>query len=54
MQKEIRDEVREAIAWSEASPEPPMSELYHDVFVEPHGPFNGTSLPQMLQGKDLR
>lgn len=54
MQKEIRDEVREAIAWSESSPEPPMSELYHDVFVEPHGPFNGTSLPQMLQGKDLR
>ena len=54
MQREIRDEVREAIAWSEASPEPPMSELYHDVFVEPHGPFNGTSLPQMLQGKDLR
>ncbi|MDI9410633.1 MAG: pyruvate dehydrogenase (acetyl-transferring) E1 component subunit alpha [Bacteroidia bacterium] len=54
MQKEIRDEVREAIAWSEASPEPPMSELYHDVFVEPHGPFNGTSLPQMLQRKDLR
>jgi pyruvate dehydrogenase E1 component alpha subunit len=54
MQKEIRDEVRESIAWSEASPEPPMSELYHDVFVEPHGPFNGTSLPQMLQGKDLR
>jgi len=54
MQKEIRDEVREAIAWSEASPEPPMAELYHDVFVEPHGPFNGTSLPQMLQGKDLR
>jgi len=54
MQKEIRDEVREAIAWSEASPEPPISELYHDVFVEPHGPFNGTSLPQMLQGKDLR
>ncbi|MEY2712958.1 MAG: Acetoin:2,6-dichlorophenolindophenol oxidoreductase subunit alpha [Planctomycetota bacterium] len=54
MQKEIRDEVRESIAWSEASPEPPMAELYHDVFVEPHGPFTGTSLPQMLQGKDLR
>ncbi len=54
MQKEIREEVRESIAWAEASPEPPMSELYHDVFVEPHGPFNGTSLPQMLQGKDLR
>ena len=54
MQKEIREEVRESIAWSEASPEPPMAELYHDVFVEPHGPFTGTSLPQMLQGKDLR
>ena len=54
MQKEIRDEVRESIAWSEASPEPPMAELYHDVFVEPHGSFTGTSLPQMLQGKDLR
>ncbi|MBM4110500.1 MAG: pyruvate dehydrogenase (acetyl-transferring) E1 component subunit alpha [Phycisphaerae bacterium] len=54
MQREIRDEVRESIAWSEASPEPPMTELYHDVFVEPHGPYNGTSLPKMLQGKDLR
>jgi pyruvate dehydrogenase E1 component alpha subunit len=51
MEEEIRAEVREAIAFSDASPPPPLSELYHDVFVERMGPYTGTSLPNMLTGK---
>lgn len=45
----VREEVREAIEWAEASPEPPIEELHHDVYVEPHGPYTGTSLPEMLR-----
>jgi len=48
MIREVRDEVREAVEWAEASPPPPSSELYHDVYVEPFGPYTGTSLPEML------
>ena len=48
MIREVREEVREAVEWAEASPIPPMSELHHDVYVERIGPYTGTSLPQML------
>ncbi len=47
MQKAVREQVRECVAWSDASPVPPMDELFHDVFVEPWGPYTGTSQPQM-------
>ena len=50
MQKEVRDQVREAVAWSDASPPPPMSELHHDVFLEPWGPYTGSSQPEMNGG----
>ena len=47
--KAIRGEVREAMKWADASPAPtPEAELYHDVYVEPWGPYTGTSLPQMI------
>ena len=49
MNKEIRKEVRDAMDWSEASPPPPMEELYKDVYIEPWGPYTGTSLPQMIE-----
>lgn len=50
MTKEIRSEVRDAIAWADASPVPdPAIDLYHDVFVERWGPYTGTSLPEMIQ-----
>jgi len=52
MLKEIRKEVRDSIKWAEESPEPPLEELYHDVYVERWGPFTGTSLPQMLREKE--
>jgi pyruvate dehydrogenase E1 component alpha subunit len=48
--KEIRFEVRDAMKWAEASPAPkPEDELYHDVYVEPWGPYTGTSEPQMIK-----
>ena len=50
-ESEVRAEVREAVAFSDASPLTPLSELYHDVFVERMGPYTGTSLPNMLTGK---
>ena len=48
MQREVREQVREAVAWNDASPVPAMDELYHDVFVEPWGPYTGSSDPSML------
>jgi pyruvate dehydrogenase E1 component alpha subunit len=47
--KEVRDEVRQAVEWADASPAPPMEELYKDVYVEQWGPYKGTSLPEMLE-----
>jgi len=41
---------RDAITWSDESPIPPMAELYHDVFVEPWGPYTGSSQPMMNGG----
>lgn len=49
MVKEVRKEVRDAMKWSENSPEPDVSELYKDVYVDEWGPFTGTSLPEMLK-----
>ena len=49
MVKEVRKEVRDATKWAENSPEPDLSELYKDVYVDEWGPFTGTSLPEMLK-----
>lgn len=49
MVKEVRKEVRDAMKWAENSPEPPLGELYKDVYADEWGPFTGTSLPEMLQ-----
>jgi pyruvate dehydrogenase E1 component alpha subunit len=46
---EVKVEVREAVAWADASPHPTADELYHDVYVERWGPYTGTSLPLMLR-----
>ena len=50
MQKAVREQVREAVAWSDASPVPPLSELAHDVFVEPWGEYTGSSQPEITGG----
>jgi pyruvate dehydrogenase E1 component alpha subunit len=52
MAKSVKKEVRDAVKWSEESPEPPLSELYKDVYIEKWGPYTGTSKPQMLTGEE--
>ena len=47
--REVKDEIRAAVEWADASPEPPMSELYKDVYVEKWGPYTGTEPPEMLK-----
>ncbi|MCH2134610.1 MAG: pyruvate dehydrogenase (acetyl-transferring) E1 component subunit alpha [Phycisphaerales bacterium] len=49
MSKEVRTEIRAAVKWAEASPEPDISELYHDVYVDTWGPYTGTSLPEFMR-----
>ncbi len=46
----VREEVRDSIQFSNESPEPPMSDLYTDVFVEPWGRFTGSSQPEFTGG----
>jgi pyruvate dehydrogenase E1 component alpha subunit len=50
MAKSVRKQVREAIKWAEASPEPGLDELYTDVFTDEWSHFRGTSLPPMMRG----
>jgi len=45
-----REEVRDSIQFSNESPEPPLSDLYTDVFVEPWGRFPGSSQPEFTGG----
>ncbi len=49
---DVREEVKQAVEWAEASPEPPIEELYKDVYIEEWGPYKGTSPPQMLLEED--
>jgi len=50
MQKAVRDQVRDAVAWSDASPIPSMDELFTDVYVEKWGPYTGSTQPEMNGG----
>jgi pyruvate dehydrogenase E1 component alpha subunit len=52
MLKGVREEVRDSIQFSNESPEPPLSDLYTDVFVEPWGRFTGSSLPEFMGGAE--
>lgn len=47
--KTVRQEIRTAVDWAKESPEPPIEELYHDVYVDRWGPYTGTSVPSFLQ-----
>lgn len=48
LSQSVRDEVRDAIAWAEQSPEPdPAADLYRDVVREPFGPYGPTTPPEM-------
>jgi pyruvate dehydrogenase E1 component alpha subunit len=50
MQKAVRDQVRDCVAWSDASPQPPLEELFTDVYVERWGPYTGSAQPDMNGG----
>lgn len=50
--KEIRGEIRAAVKWAEESPDPPMSELYHDVYTDHWGPYTGTSVPEFMKRRN--
>ncbi len=52
MQREVRAQVRDAVAWAERSPVTPSAELYRDVFIERWGPYTGSSQPEMLGGSE--
>jgi len=50
MAREVKAQVRDAVKWANESPPPdPAAELYKDVYVEPWGPYQGTSPPEMLE-----
>jgi len=50
LNKEIKDQVKAAMKWADEAPDPdPEKDLYHDVFMEPFGPYTGTSPPEMLE-----
>ena len=49
MGKTTRGEIRAAVEWAKASPEPPLEELFHDVYADEWGPYTGTSLPEFMQ-----
>ena len=49
MAKTVRQEIRAAVDWAKQSPEPPIEELYHDVYVDRWGPYTGTSVPSFMQ-----
>jgi pyruvate dehydrogenase E1 component alpha subunit len=50
----VKADVRDSVAWADASPAPGIDELYHDVYVEKWGPYTGTSLPEMLRESGVR
>ncbi|MFO0874745.1 MAG: pyruvate dehydrogenase (acetyl-transferring) E1 component subunit alpha [Phycisphaerales bacterium] len=50
--REVRAQVRDAVKWADESPQPPIEELYTDVYVEQFGPYRGTSVPEMLRAGD--
>ena len=47
--KSVKTDIREAVEWAKASPEPTKDELYHDVYADEWGPYTGTSLPEFMQ-----
>ncbi|MEY4826887.1 MAG: Acetoin:2,6-dichlorophenolindophenol oxidoreductase subunit alpha [Planctomycetota bacterium] len=50
MLKGVKAEVRDCVAFADASPVPADGELYTDVYMEPWGPYPGSSKPSMMGG----
>ncbi|MCA9285609.1 MAG: pyruvate dehydrogenase (acetyl-transferring) E1 component subunit alpha [Phycisphaerales bacterium] len=49
LNRDVKQQVRDSVKWAEASPPPPIEELFTDVYVDEWGPYRGTSLPEMLR-----
>jgi pyruvate dehydrogenase E1 component alpha subunit len=52
MTKDVKKQVRAAVKWATDSPAPDLTELYTDVYTGFWGPYQGTSLPEMMRGSD--
>lgn len=50
MLKAVKAEVRDCVAFADASPVPADGELYTDVYMEPWGQYPGSSKPSMMGG----
>ena len=50
MWKDVKAEVRDCVAFADASPVPEAGELYTDVYMEPWGPYPGSSQPSFMGG----
>ena len=50
MLKGVKAEVRDCVAFADASPVPADGELYTDVYMEPWGQYPGSSKPSMMGG----
>jgi pyruvate dehydrogenase E1 component alpha subunit len=50
MLKAVKAEVRDCVAFADASPMPEPGELYTDVYMEPWGPYPGSSQPTFTGG----
>ena len=50
MLKGVKAEVRDCVAFADASPVPADGELYTDVYMEPWGQYPGSSKPGMMGG----
>ena len=49
MAKDVKKQVRAAMKWANDSPVPDNTELYTDVYTGYWGPYQGTSLPEMMR-----
>ncbi len=52
--EDVRQEVRDAVAWADQSPPPDLAELHRDVYADEWGPFTGTSPPPFLEEPPAR
>jgi hypothetical protein len=50
MWKGVKAEVRDCVAFADASPTPEAGELHTDVYMEPWGPYPGSSQPNFMGG----
>jgi pyruvate dehydrogenase E1 component alpha subunit len=50
MLKSVKTEARDSVTFADASPMPEPGELFTDVYMEPWGPYPGSSQPAFMGG----